>query len=532
MSVRVLVYGESQAYAICRHLTASLEGVGCTKATFRYSDINTQHAEDILLADLEESDALVLQVGLGNSITGRTAVSLMRMLRGKTLFVIPAVVSTAVWPFDGADPKLDAVPGAGIQLRGDSFLRDHLDGGGDPARAADEYLAADIPRMVDLDALLSSEIAGWRELDRLTDVPLADFVEANFRSQRLFLSVFAPTNLVIRQIVDRLIEAFDLGGEIKKASDRIFEIGEIMKPVLPVHPSILAHHKVTWKNSTPGRSGEAELDFLEWARLYASLRANDPPAVPSVQHEKAKGATPEDDAGFLLKMADLKVNPIATPARAFLQACLNNFVYSKAQLFQDVFVLLMLDWRRNGFFVEFGATDGLNISNTYMLEKNYGWSGILAEPFPFWHEQLRQNRTCSIDHRCVWSQTGEHLQFSTSEVFPEYATIASYQGSDMHKDVRERSFTNIEVETVSLNDLLREHGAPKNFDYLSVDTEGSEFAILNALDFNAYCPKIITVEHNYNTMQRDEIRNHLASAGYVRKLEEVSQWDDWYIHEG
>src|SRR5450631_2035857 len=54
-------------------------------------------------------------------------------------------------------------------------------------------------------------------------------------------------------------------------------------------------------------------------------------------------------------------------------ALMSLLAQSKSQLRQDLFVLTMLDFKRNGYFVEFGATNGSDLSNTYLLEKSFGW---------------------------------------------------------------------------------------------------------------------------------------------------------------
>ena len=75
---------------------------------------------------------------------------------------------------------------------------------------------------------------------------------------------------------------------------------------------------------------------------------------------------------------------------------------SKAQLHQDIFVLAEHDFKSAGYFVEFGATNGHDLSNTYLLETQFGWQGIVAEPAKSWHEALKKNRQCHIETDCVW----------------------------------------------------------------------------------------------------------------------------------
>jgi FkbM family methyltransferase len=210
--------------------------------------------------------------------------------------------------------------------------------------------------------------------------------------------------------------------------------------------------------------------------------------------------------------------------------CIGEGFRSYSQYKQDIFVMTQLGFKRGGFFVEFGATNGLELSNTYILEKQLGWSGILAEPARCWHKELRINRQCYIETDCVWSKTGEILKFnqvnsanvSTIDLFSDVA--------DGHEKARKKS-TLYEVTSISLLDLLKKFNAPKIIDYLSIDTEGSEYEILSNFDFQKYQFKVITCEHNH-TSAREKIFMLLTSKGYERKFSSLSMCDDWYIFKG
>ena len=143
---------------------------------------------------------------------------------------------------------------------------------------------------------------------------------------------------------------------------------------------------------------------------------------------------------------------------------LNLFKGSKSQLRQDLFVLSELNFKRAGFFVEFGATNGVDLSNTYLLEKDFGWNGILAEPARCWHADLIQNRSCKIDQNCIWSDSNCILDFDEADL-GEYSTISKYSALDMLAENRAKK-TTYTVSTLSLNDLLAKHGAPFEIDYI------------------------------------------------------------------
>lgn len=190
---------------------------------------------------------------------------------------------------------------------------------------------------------------------------------------------------------------------------------------------------------------------------------------------------------------------------------------------QDLFVLDQLG-TDPGFFVEFGADDGVTNSNTALLEKEYGWNGIICEPSIYCHDAMYLNRSCHIDTNCVYIASGFEIEFI--DVGNGLSSLKQYADKDNWASVRAGG-SGYTVNTISLKDLLDKYDAPSEIDYLSIDTEGSEYDILNAYDFSRHF-KVITVEHNY-TEQRERIYSLLISKGYKRVHEDVSQWDDWYI---
>jgi FkbM family methyltransferase len=201
---------------------------------------------------------------------------------------------------------------------------------------------------------------------------------------------------------------------------------------------------------------------------------------------------------------------------------------SRSQLRQDLFVISETKHKKKGgYFVEFGATNGIDFSNTYLLETEFSWTGILAEPARLWEKQLKANRpNASIETLCVWKDSNSSLIFNETKP-AELSTIDSFSDGDEHRNTR-LAGKKYEVHTISLNNLLIKHRAPKYIDYLSIDTEGSEYEILKAFNFNEFSFGIITVEHNY-TPQREMIFALLTGHGYKRKYENISAFDDWYV---
>ena len=181
---------------------------------------------------------------------------------------------------------------------------------------------------------------------------------------------------------------------------------------------------------------------------------------------------------------------------------------SHAQFDQELFVLNKLNFARSGYFIDVGAADGNYLSNTWLLEKKYGWTGILVEPAKRFHSHLFKERNSIISTKCLFSTSGQQLKF-VETYHGVLSTLKGFERPDIKEDDVKETYT---VESITLNRLLDEHGAPYLIDYLSIDTQGSEFEILKAIDLGRYSFKIITVDHG-GLEERDEIYSLLRHMG-------------------
>ena len=205
----------------------------------------------------------------------------------------------------------------------------------------------------------------------------------------------------------------------------------------------------------------------------------------------------------------------------------------QSQIYQDIFASFIVGDKYDKTFLEFGATDGLDISNSYTLESSFNWKGVLSEPSPQWHEALKKNRKNSkIITKCIWKESGKKLDFFMSD-FGSLSTIKDFVESDKisiptNTEIRLKSGKTISVETISLNDVIKEYFNSICPSYISIDTEGSEYEILKAFDLDNFRPKVFTIEHNH-TENETKIDEHLIANGYVRIFRKLTTFDAWFI---
>lgn len=209
-------------------------------------------------------------------------------------------------------------------------------------------------------------------------------------------------------------------------------------------------------------------------------------------------------------------------AEDFAGNLIENLLKFESQLGQDCIVDTVLRGKTRGVFVEVGVGDGTKISNSYFLEKHRNWTGILCEPSVKFHDAIRQNRSALLVTEAVYDKSDLEIGFSEVIGNEELSTLSDQVITDSHD---RSSVLEYVVRTISFNDLYKKYLDGKTIDYLSVDTEGSELAILEAIDFDNIDISVLSVEHNYDKAKLDEISSLLGRFGYVPILPGVFEFD-------
>jgi hypothetical protein len=187
-----------------------------------------------------------------------------------------------------------------------------------------------------------------------------------------------------------------------------------------------------------------------------------------------------------------------------------------SQLGQDAWILNKFS--TPGYFLEIGAFHPTDLSNTYDLELA-GWRGVSVDPVPAGDWAGLRPHTVLVDR--VITCDGRDVEFVKGD---ELGGIREHL--DHHRHLVEDKPI-VTLPSMSVRDLLTEYDVPRHIQYLSLDTEGSELEILQAFPFDEVAVDAITVEHNFEEPKRTQIRDLLASHGFV--LETPMKWDDWYV---
>jgi tetratricopeptide (TPR) repeat protein len=168
-----------------------------------------------------------------------------------------------------------------------------------------------------------------------------------------------------------------------------------------------------------------------------------------------------------------------------------------SQCYQDMFVLSMLNGKKNGTYVEIGGGDPFWGNNSALLEQNYDWKGVSLE--------------------------------YNQELVNKYST--QRKNKVLCKNALEMDYSK----------LLKEHFDTNEIDYLQLDCEPSKstFEILLSIPFDEYKFAVITYEHDHfvdvTRTYRTKSRNYLKMMGYELVVNDIGPTDwysfeDWWVH--
>ena len=154
------------------------------------------------------------------------------------------------------------------------------------------------------------------------------------------------------------------------------------------------------------------------------------------------------------------------------------------------------DGKKNGFFIEIGAYDGISGSNCYHFERFLNWDGIAIEPSNIQFEKLKKNRKCKVLNNAISDEVKEVEFIEVAEGLTQMSGInnSSFERNINTISNNQESKTNsINLKTITFDEI-----APKNkdVDYLSIDIEGGEMNLLKSIDFKTNNIKVISVENN------------------------------------
>ena len=190
-----------------------------------------------------------------------------------------------------------------------------------------------------------------------------------------------------------------------------------------------------------------------------------------------------------------------------------------SQARQDEVVSRLLRGKRNGFFVDLAANDATILSNTYSLEKKFGWTGLCIEPNPIYWANLTY-RECQVVAAVVGKERMEEVRFRFDNGDHGGIVGNGFDNGKRHEKVSDPRYT------VTLKEILERFNAPRRIDYLSLDVEGAEEFIIKEFPLTEYTVSLMTIER-----PKERLRALLDQNGY-KSVKRLSSWGETlWAHE-
>jgi len=192
---------------------------------------------------------------------------------------------------------------------------------------------------------------------------------------------------------------------------------------------------------------------------------------------------------------------------------------SYSQCGEDLIVRYVFDFLKipSPTYIDIGAHHPHYLSNTYLFYQQ-GSRGINVEPDPTLFEAFPKQRKPDTNLNIGISDREGELPFYVMSV-PTLNTFSEADALAAVEQGRVKIERTFPVKVRPINAVLQENLQDRPLDFLSIDVEGLDFAILNSMDFNQWRPKVICAETiTYSETNRGkkipEIAGLLFDLGY------------------
>jgi FkbM family methyltransferase len=181
--------------------------------------------------------------------------------------------------------------------------------------------------------------------------------------------------------------------------------------------------------------------------------------------------------------------------------------------------------KENGFFIEVGANEpDLVLSQTFHLEEQLDWNGILIEPIDYLAERLRKVRPLAQVFQVACTSPNKIGSAKLQIPVANDADLTGHASLEMNLDHALMNETrSLAVKAVTLDSILKENGINQKIDFLSIDVEGTELDVLKGVNLVSNPPKLIIVEDRLVFLAK-----HLYLKRHGYKMFRRTSFNNWY----
>ena len=222
--------------------------------------------------------------------------------------------------------------------------------------------------------------------------------------------------------------------------------------------------------------------------------------------------------GWLKILKPFKIKSMNTEFLAYL---LNYQGKTYSQFRQDLFALFISKNWQEKTFIEIGVGNGIEISNTYLLESEHKWDGVLVEPNREFVDSIRNTRSAKLIEAALTTKDIGEVEFFTGKR-GVFASLVPTRTTNEQSNYR--------VKSIPVSKVFAEYDRD-DLALLSLDIEGNEEEIIEELMKMKCRPFLIIVEHNYDQAKSQRIKHTLIGNQYELLCEGISEVDFWFVRK-